>query len=276
MLKAKLNLRPLKVKLIIVALFTCSLLSSQDTKLIRSFDLPFEPVSASIDRQGYLYFASVDGVIEKYSIEGELQYHFSPQKKATPSLLEAWQGLRVFVYYQGFQEYLFLNRFLTDSERYNLDRFDISQFNGLVTLSADNNLWLINSNNLILSKIDLNSGETLLENYLTLSLDSKQIKPAFIKEYQNLLFISDENLGILVFDNLGNYVETLRSPNNGFFSFSKNQMITIRDNKIFLTDIYSKTTREIGTANLSYQIVFMENNQIIALSGKTIKVLNIN
>lgn len=266
----------MKAKLTIAALFFSFCLSGQDTKLVGSFELPFEPISASIDRQGYLYFASVDGVVEKYNTNGELQYHFSPQKKATPSLIEAWQGLRVFVYYQGFQEYLFLNRFLTDSERYNLDRFDISQFNGLVTLSADNNLWLINSNNLTLSKLDLNSGEKLLENYLTMSLEPKQIKPAFIKEYQNLLFISDESLGVLVFDNLGNYVETLEVPNNGFFSFSKNQMITVRENKIFLTDIYSKTTREIGTANLSYQIVFMENNQVFALSGKTIEVLNLN
>lgn len=266
----------MKAKLVIAALLITSCLWGQDAKVIRSFDLPFEPVSASIDRQGYLYFASVDGVIEKYNTKGELQYHFSPQKRATPSLIEAWQGLRVFVYYQGFQEYLFLNRFLTDSERYNLDRFDISQFNGLATLSADNNLWLVNSNNLTLSKLDLISGEKIFENYLTLSLDSKQLKPAFIKEYQNLLFISDESLGILVFDNLGNYVETLEVPNNGFFSFSKNQMITTRENKILLTDIYSKTKREISTANLSYQIVFMENNQIFALSGKTVQVLDIN
>ena len=266
----------MKARITIAALFFHCLLFSQEAKIIESFSIPFEPVAASIDRQGFLYFASSDGVIEKYDNKGQLQYHFSPQRKATPSLLEAWQGLRVFVYYQGFQEYLFLNRFLANSERYSLNRFNVAQINGIATLSADNNLWLLNTSNLTLSKIDVNSGELLLENILSLSLENKKLNPSFIREYQNLLFISDSKGYILVFDNLGNFVEEINAANNGFFSFSKNWLISSSPEQIVLTDIYSKKTKEISYANLPYQFVFMENDLLFAISGKRVDILSIN
>lgn len=266
----------MKLKINILSLFLIVSVQAQEFEIKQSFELPFVPTSSSIDRQGYLYFASQDGVIEKYDQQGKLQYHFSPQTRASPSLIEAWQGLRIFVYYQSFQEYLFLNRFLTESERYNLESLNLSDFNGLATLSADNNLWLINSNTLLLSKVDINNGEVLFENYLTLTLGTDQFEPKFIREYQNLLFISDVNRGIFIFDNLGNFVEKLDLENNGFFSFTKNQLITVTSKGIQLTDIYTKTKREISTANLSYQIVFMENNRFIALSGKRVDILSIN
>lgn len=263
----------------IILLFVCFLFTNveaQTPRIVKSFNLPFTPVAASIDQQGFFYFASNEGVIEKYNSEGELQYHYSPQKKAKPTLIESWQGLRVFIYYQAFQEYLFLNRFLTDSERYNLQRFNLSQFSGLATLSGDNNLWLIDSNTLILSKLDINSGEILLANILSLSLTATDIRPAFIREYQNLLFIADQKNGILVFDNLGNYVETIAQESISFFSFHKNNLIVAQQGKIIIIDIYSKQKREIGTANLSYEKVFMENNQFFALSGKRVDILSIN
>lgn len=250
--------------------------AQQSTTVIGSFNIPFDPIAASIDQQGFFYFASNEGVVEKYNTKGELQYHYSPQKKAKPTLIESWQGLRVFIYYQAFQEYLFLNRFLTDSERYNLQRFNLSQFSGLATLSGDNHLWLIDSNTLILSKLDIDSGETLLENILSLSLTASDIRPAFVREYQNLLFIADQKNGILVFDNLGNYVETIAQESISFFSFHKNNLIVAQQGKIILIDIYSKQKREIGTANLSYEKVFMENNQFFALSGKRVDILSIN
>lgn len=262
---------------ILLLLYTIGVgLRGQTLEKTGSFHIPFEVEVASIDQQGYLYFASKEGVIEKYNKAGELQYHYSPQKKASPSLLEAWQGLRVFVYYQAFQEYLFLNRFLVDSERFNLQRFEISQFSGLATISGDNNLWLVDSNTLTLTKVDLESGEVLLQNQLSLSLSVSNIRPSFIREYQNLLFISDENNGIFIFDNLGNYIEDLSSSNTSFFTFNKNNLILTQSNKIILIDIYSKTKREISTANLSYEKVFMENNQFFALSGNRVDILSIN
>lgn len=261
--------------LLIVLIHFAVNLSAQDVSKVKSFQLAFEPITASIDRQGHLYFASARGAIEKYDQEGKLEYHYSPQMKAEPSLLEAWQGLRVFVYYDNFQEYLFLNRFLTDSERYDLGDFNLSQFNGVATLSADNNLWTVDSNNLMLRKVDLQNGEVLLDNNLALTLSESDLKPSYLREYQNLLFFSNQNGGILVFDNLGNFVEKLAAPALSFFSFSKNELIYLNKNKLTLIDIYKKEKREIEF-DLPYQLILKENNLIFAQRGKHVDVFRIN
>ncbi len=266
----------MKNNIIRLFLFLGFQINAQELKKAGSFQLPFKPVTGSIDRQGNLYFASKSGVIEKYDQKGNLLFHYSPQTQAEPSLLEAWQGLRVFVYYSAFQQYLFLNRFLTDSERYDLGRFNLDQFNGLVTLSGDNNLWVFDSNSLTLQKIDLQNGEVLLDNSLLLTLGDKNIQPAFIREYQNLLFISDPIQGTLIFDNLGNYIETISIAKVNFFSFSKDDLIFISEDSLVMIDIYKKTKKEVSLADPSYQSVFMENNQIFALKKRTIDIYKFN
>ena len=266
----------MRASFLLLVLLYSTQLAAQQLVFKHRFEINFIPEAASIDRQGYLYFASKDGTIEKYDSNGKMLYHFSPQRKAAPTLLEAWQGLRVFAYYQNFQEYLFLNRFLTDSERYPLQSLSISNFSGLATLSGDNNLWLFDNNTLAVKKVDLNNGETILDNILSLSLSVKNIQPTFMREYQNLLFVGDKNSGVLVFDNLGNYMDTIPLKGGAYFSFSENSLVSIEEGQIVLVDIYSKQKRKVGRANPSFKTVFMENNQIIIQSGKFVEYYTIN
>lgn len=258
-------------------LTTISSIYGQELKAISSFDIGYTPVTVSIDRQGSLYFASNQGVIDKFDQNGTSLYHFSPQKRGEPSTIEAWQGLRTFVHYRNFQEYLFLDRFLNSSERYSMDFSQNSNFSGLATLSGDNNLWLINDQELSLMKVEINSNEILLENKLNLSLNFEDFDIQFIRAYQNYLFISDAKHGILMFDNLGNFVEHLvQQEGIDFFSFNKNELIFIHEQKIILTEIYSKAKREISLPDLPYQFVLMENNKLFLVRKNIVDIFSVN
>ena len=261
---------------ILLYLFTLSL-SGQELKSIKSFDIGYVPTTASIDRQGNLYFASNGGGIDKFDQYGKVLYHFSPQKKAEPSIIEAWQGLRTFVHYRNFQEYLFLDRFLNSSERYSLDFSQSNNFSGLATLSGDNNIWVINDQNLSLQKIDINNKEVLLETKLNLSLGYDNLDIQFIRDYQNYLFIGDLQHGVLMFDNLGNFVDLIIEEEGiQFFSFQKNNLIYTKANKLIRTDIYTKTKKEISLPDPPSQFVLMENNKIFLVCKQTVHVLAIN
>ena len=113
-------------------------------------------------------------------------------------------------------------------------------------------------------------------NILSLSLSVKNIQPTFMREYQNLLFVGDKNSGVLVFDNLGNYMDTIPLKGGAYFSFSENSLVSIEEGQIVLVDIYSKQKRKVGRANPSFKTVFMENNQIIIQSGKVVEYYTIN
>jgi len=229
-----------------------------------------------MDRQGYLYFSNNQGAIDKFDKKGNQIYHYSPQKQGTPTLIEAWQGLRTFVYYQNFQEYLLLDRFLNASERYPINSNQISDFSGLVTLANDNNLWILNSQELSLKKIDINDRELLIDNKLNLSLDIDAWDIKFIRSYQNYLFIGDAKEGIFVFDNLGNYSEKITGQGVDFFTFAGDEIVFLSDQKLQTIHLYDKTKREISLPDLPYQFVLMENNQIFLVHNKTVEVYRIN
>lgn len=251
-------------------------LLAQGIEKVRSFKIDYTPTTASIDRQGYLYFSNDQGAIDKVDQDGNIVYQFSPQKQGTPTLIDAWQGLRTFVYYRSFQEYLLLDRFLNPSERYRVDNSQLSNFSGLATFASDNNLWVLNDQELTLVKVDINDREVLVENKLNLSLDLEDWDIQFIRAYQNYLFIGDSKEGILAFDNLGTFVEKVTDHSTPFFTFHKDEIVFISGQKLHLIGLYKKTKREISLPDLPYQFVLMENNLIFLVHNQTVDVFKLN
>ncbi len=263
-------------KLLITSLLLlCSLkVKAQSATETSRYTLPFQPNLVSIDRQGYLYIANSEGTIHKLNKEGEIQSTFSPQKRGEPSFLETWQGLRVFVYYRNFQEYLLLNRFLSNENRINTALEDFSSITGLATLSNDNNLWLFNDRDLILTKRDINNQEILFEAQLNLGTDFSSMEAYFMRAYQSYLFISTNN-GILLFDNLGNYLSKIVNEPVQFFGFRNDELVYSMNNTLSFVSIEGQSKREILLPD-SPRFVLTENNQVFAFKGKNLIVYEIN
>jgi len=268
--------RPLKAKLIILLFYlSCTNMLAQELNKVKSIPFEHEVVHASIDRQGNVYIASKNGDIDRYDKEGTLAYHFSPDTKGNVSLIEGWQGLRTFVFYRDFQQYLFLDRFLNSPNRLNIGS-DPSRYYQWATLAGDNNLWLVDQQELSLKKLDIEINDFLVETPFNLNLDPENFQLTHIREYQNLLFISDVNSGILVFDNLGNYLESLPISGLDYFSFRDNELFgLIEPGKVASIDIYSKKVREISLPDLSYKYVLMENSLLFAISNDRMDIFQI-
>lgn len=274
---SNLSLRPLKVKhlLTFIILISVQGISAQTLTKTASINLTTPPQTVSIDRQGHFYVASQRGDIDKYDKAGNLLYHFSPSKNGNVTLIEAWQGLRVFCYYQDFQQYLFLDRFLNSSELYRLPS-QVNSFSLLVTLSGDDNLWLIDAQNLSLKKIDLPTNEMIIDTPLNLNVPSSEYHFSHMREYQNRLFISDPGQGVLVFDRFGNFTELMELKGINYFSFLQNELYYLKGNKVMFVDVYNQNKKEIELADLSYQFVLMENSLVICFANDKIDIYQIN
>ncbi len=267
----------LRFTILIPILLSSFLLQGQNLTKLKSQKLEHSVVNASIDRQGNIYIASNNGDVDRFDRNGKLAYHFSPDKKGNASLIEAWQGLRTFVFYRDFQQYLFLDRFLNNSVPFDIGN-GLSTYFDLCTVAGDNNLWLIDQQELTLKKLDIEINEFLIETPFNLNLDPDDFELTFIREYQNLLFISDKSSGVLVFDNLGNYMESLAVKGLNHFSFSDNELIGLNKtgDTVRLIDIYTKKEREISLPDLSYQFVFMENSRLYCIAAKRIDIFNLD
>jgi hypothetical protein len=210
---------------------------------IKSVQTP--PVrNVSIDRYNFFYFADDRGNIYKYDQDATLLLTFSPRKNSEVTLLEAWRNVNILVFYRNYQEFIFLNRFLTETPNFILDEEEQDQdksvgFARLATFTGDNNLWIIDDDDFSLKKLDLTYNKLIIHTPLELVLPKKNYDFNFIREYQNLLFINDKNSGILIFDNLGNYKNKLEFKGLNYFSFQNNNLYFIEDGHIRLYDIYT-------------------------------------
>ena len=224
-------------RLIIWSLLLLSLnTKAQEVTLMKSIKID-TPEAVSIDKLGKVYIADKQGNINRYLPNGSLDDTFSSPKQGHIGLIEAWNPLKTFVFYDDLQEYTFLNRFLTASESFPL--YELSDFNSLATISYDNNLWIIDMVDYSLKKYDLNYRQFTITTNFDLLLNPDDYDITFIKEYQNLVFISDRNSGIYIFDNLGNYLRQISTQSVEYFNFEDNSIYYLSEGSLVTTDIYT-------------------------------------
>lgn len=266
---------PLRLLTFCIIAFPC-LAQGQSLQLLKEITIP-KAKAVSKDLSGNIYIASEKGDVFKYNDEGERITHYSPTKQGEISLIEAWNPLRVFLFYADFQEYLFLDRFLTPSPLYALDE-SITGFVNTASPSLDNNIWLVDLTSFSLQKFDINFNQVLINIPLELILNPKDYEINFIKEYQNILFVNDKKTGILVFDNLGNYIRTIKMPGLDYFSFDGNQLCFLKENNIHTIDIYvANPKHKLIKPNVDkdFQFVLLSSNKVFLIAENTMYLYTI-
>ena len=202
------------------------------------------PINISIDRTGQVYHATYNGVVARYDPMLDKKEDFSPPNPATCNLLEAWQGLRIFTFHREMQLFRLINRNLSLHEDYRLQG-EVG-FIELATPAFDNNLWLIDITDFTLKKFQLFSNTILSRTPLDLVLSPVNYDILYMKEFQNNIFVSSKTKGILIFDNLGNFVKTYPFKNISHFGFDGEEMYFLSDNHIILINLYTDNQRSIS------------------------------
>ena len=232
----------------------------------------------SIDRQGNLYLCDEDGLIFKYSPEGKLLVNYSPTKKGRITQIEAWQGLRVIVYYADFQEFVLMDRFLRAAEPYQLSSNEIG-FGRTGTLSNDDNVWIVDDSDYSLKKIDVRRRTLSQNNNFSFLLPDQDTQLNFIREYKNLLYLNDWNSGILVFDNLGNYLNKIPIPGLEYYNFWEDELYYLETGSIKFHNLYTGAIREIRfhqDGDERFQFVLISQDRLFLIAPDYFKIFRLS
>lgn len=246
----------------------CLPVLGQQWELLDSQILEHPARMVSSDRFNNIYINDTKGNIRKLDSVGHPIALFAPQQFGKLTTLESWASLRLFLFYEDTQRYTFLDRYLTGSE---FSEFPAEKF-GFIRLAApssDNQIWLLDLRPLNLTKFDITFNEVTLNQSLNQLSDTLDLNPYQLIEYQNRVYLGDRKIGVLVFDNLGNYLRTLANPESSQFHLWEEQLYYLTGNYLHIHSIYSDQEQSIKLPDrgLSYQHVLMLSNTTMLISG---------
>lgn len=232
----------------------------------QTLELPVRMVSA--DRFNNIYINDSKGNIRKLDSVGHPIALFAPQQFGKLTNLESWSSLRLFLFYEDTQRYTFLDRYLAAAEFYEFPNGKFG-FIRLAAPSSDNQIWLLDLRPLSLTKFDMTFNEVTFSQSLNQLSDTLDLNPYQLVEYQNRVYLGDIKIGVLVFDNLGNYQRTLGKTESSQFHLWEDQLYYLTDHHLHILSIYSDQEQSIKLPDRgqSYQHVLMLSNTTMLISG---------
>lgn len=229
-------------------------------QLFYSHSLPLSsPTTISQDRNGYIYMLDPLHNLVRLDSLGRPIDTFSPPTRGRISNIEAWNPMKILLFYEDRQSLLLLDRFLRPISTTDLRDINYEGIAKAATLSSDDSFWLFDETNLTLSKLDLRLRKVTVETPLNLILDRERFDVRQLREYQNMLYLLDYNNGIYVFDNLGNYKKSIPFKGISYIGFRGNKLYFVQEGQLHFYDLYTSEKQSVDLPQ--------EKQYITALAG---------
>ncbi len=239
-----------------------------------SHSIPVASASTvSVDRKGNVYLLDKGRSLFMLDSLGKPVNTFSPPSRGRITAIEAWNPMKVFLFYEDRQELMLLDRFMRPIASTRLTDLGYMGNVQAATLTSDDSFWLFNESDFTLSKLDLRYQKPIIETPLGLILDKARFDVRFMREYQNMLYLLDYNGGVYVFDNLGNYKTKLPFTGLTYIGFKGNELYFVKDKQLHFFDLYKLTERVLELpAEKNYLSALLSNNTLYLFAKEQVDV----
>ncbi len=216
------------------------------------------------DQMGNIYVANAEGTVMKFSQSGEKLLDYSPVRITRVDELKVTTQLKVALFYEGMQELVMLNRWFGDPIQYRLSDFNLG-FVTAVSPTPQQTVWVVDLTDFSLKLLDANRAQVLEEKSLAQVLDQKTADVDFFKTQENRMFLVSGNM-MLVFDNLGNYLESIPLGKMGKPRFYRSSFYGKLAGRMIITDIYSGEKKEIDLPKDSGSDILFNGSRLVSFS----------
>ena len=119
--------------------------NGQNWSEVWSYELESSVSSFDFDQSSFLYVGQENGSILKIGTDGEVVASFEPPNQRSITAVSASNPLSVLLFYLDTQEYIYLDRFLSNPVSYSLAEIS-NDYVWLLANAEDENLWLLERN----------------------------------------------------------------------------------------------------------------------------------
>ncbi|SIT91510.1 hypothetical protein [Pontibacter indicus] len=278
-LKSRLYLRAV-LYLLLGVLAIPAFAQQPDSSVTLTFSHSFaisSPTTVSAARNGNIFLMDPAQNLFVLDTTGKAVNTFSPPSRGRISAVEAWNPMKVFLFYEDRQELTLLDRFMRPIANTRLTDLGYMGSVQAATFTSDDSFWLFNESDFTLSKLDLRYQKPIIETPLDLILDKARFDVRFIREYQNMVYLLDYNGGIYVFDNLGNYKKKLPFTGVSYISFKGNELYFVKDNALHFFDLYKLRERTLPLpSDKNYLSALISHNMLYLFSKEQADVYRLS
>jgi hypothetical protein len=163
------------------------------------------------DNQSNIYAVKANE-LTKFDKTGKLLYKYSTNNFGDITFVDASNMLRILVFYKNYLQIVFLDNTLSQNgDPISFDKLGFIQAQ-LICSSHNSGMWIYDQQNMELVRIDQNLERTQQTGNLSVLLNVP-MKPDYLIEYDNKVYLNNPGTGILVFDIYGTYYKTIPVKN---------------------------------------------------------------
>ncbi len=183
------------------------------------------------DNLGNIYTFTLDNQVVKYTPDGVEQFRYPNRTLGEASVLDATNPFQLLLFFPEYQTVLTLDRTLSVTGQFNLFQLGFQGARAVGT-SSDGRLWVYDETSFLLKRIS--SDGTVFAQSGNLGLATGQpLRPVFLIEREQTVFLNDPNVGVLVFDAFGQFQKII--PLTGLLEFQvlDGQLVYFRDGQLW-------------------------------------------
>lgn len=193
----------------------------------QSIETKFKGNKITTDQFGNYYEIS-HTEIKKYNQKAQLQYTYSNNLLGEIASVDAFNPLKLLVYFKDFTKILVLDNTLSPTS----DVIDLTTLNleetSLVCRSYNDGIWYYNPVKFELTR----KGNDLITTNTSGNISTllnKNIQPNFFIERNNRVYLNDPVHGVLVFDLYGTYLKTIPIYNLTEFQVKEKYLLYVNE-----------------------------------------------
>ncbi|UXX79985.1 hypothetical protein N7E81_02550 [Reichenbachiella carrageenanivorans] len=219
----------------------------------------------ALDQMGNIYVADDQGAVAKYTTEGKFLVEYAPVQVARIQEITAVSQLKVGLFYEDLQEFVFLNRYLSSPVRYRLADFGLGYIED-VAPNFQQALWVLDISDFSLKLIDTRQNRLLEQKSLAQVLSQHQAEILSFHSHQNRLYIVDRSAGVLVFDNIGNYLFQLMKEAPEEVGFDKDYIYFQQDGQLQMVHLYEGENKTVPLGDLKFLKIAYAHERLVAIT----------
>lgn len=252
--------------LVVCILCGSQVIFAQELKVSRSIKVE-QLQQLSVDRYRHIYGVNANGEVLKYDSLGKELGRYSPQQNNEVDLIEAWQAIKIFLFYEELQAFTWCDRFLGNGVV-----FEFPESMGYVTMAtsaADGNVWLFDQDEFAIKKYNPYTQQLVSSNALSLLIEEDEFTVKFMREYQNKLFVLSEQY-CYQFDLFGNIEKEWMIGEEGretagWLGFYDDQLTIIKGRTLIQKNLYEDKEIVWELPKKYQQVVMLSENTWIGL-----------